>query len=63
MAKGPDSDTSATDEVPVEDEALATHQEAIPLPYLAGTRKIAARWIGPAENMKTRLAESTPGKK
>lgn len=42
-----------TDEMPIEDEELATHQEAIPLPFLAGTRKIAVRWIGPAANMVT----------
>ena len=53
-----------TDELPVEAEEVATHQEAIPLPYLAGTRKIAGRWISGARNMiALQSANPTPSKK
>jgi hypothetical protein len=51
------------DDIPVEAEELATHQEAIPLPYVAGTRHIAGRWMAPATAMITKKAEGTPGKK
>jgi hypothetical protein len=56
--------TPATDETALQDEQIATHQEAIPLPYLAGTRKIAVRWIGPAERMLTNQStDNQVGKK
>lgn len=41
------------DETTVEDEEISTHQETIPLPYLAGTRRLAVRWIDGALNMVT----------
>jgi hypothetical protein len=55
-------DTPETD-LPVEDEEIATHQEAIPVPFLAGTRKIAGRWISPATNLITKEAQNEVGKK
>jgi hypothetical protein len=39
------------DDLPAEEEEIATHQEAIPVPYMAGTRRIAGRWITPALDM------------
>lgn len=51
------------DEVPLEDESLDTAQEAIPVPYIAGTRRIALRWISPALDMITREAPDDVGKK
>ncbi|MDP2227108.1 MAG: hypothetical protein Q8J78_06490 [Moraxellaceae bacterium] len=34
--------------LPFQKENLATNQPSVPLPYLAGTRLIAVRWITPA---------------
>lgn len=36
--------------IPFQKENLATNQQAIPLPYLAGTRVVAVRWLTPALN-------------
>lgn len=44
--------------LPVEEEEVSSHREAEPLPYFAGTRKIALRWLGPATGMITRQAPS-----
>jgi len=33
--------------LPFQDEAVATNQQNTPLPYLAGERLIAVRWITP----------------
>ena len=52
-----------TDDIPAEAEEIATHQEAVPVPYLAGTRKLAARWLGPAVSMVTVQAEDAIAKK
>lgn len=51
-------------EFPLEEEEIATHQEAVPVPYLAGTRRVALRWITPASSMVTQIApDEKPGKK
>jgi hypothetical protein len=42
---------------PFQSENIATNQQAIPLPYLAGTRVIALRWITPATNEVTTQAQ------
>jgi len=45
-------------------DELATNQQATVIPYLAGTNKVALRWIMPAINQFTRPAPvSRPGKK
>ena len=49
-----------TDDLPVEEEEVASHQEAAPLPYFAGTRKIALRWLGSATGM---ITEQAPNEK
>ena len=51
------SDTS------IQEEEVATHQEAIPVPYFAGTRKIAVRWITPALDIVTQKAKNAAAKK
>ena len=52
------------EDAPVQDEEIATHQEAIPVPWLAGTRRVALRWISPAFAMATQVApDENPGKK
>lgn len=61
MAK--DTPKVETDDIPVADEEIATHQEAVPVPYLAGTRRIAVRWISPALDMQTREVKQQMGKK
>lgn len=52
------------DEVPVGDEELATHQEAVPVPYLAGTRRVALRWVtGATDRITQQAPDTTPAKK
>jgi len=53
----------ATDEIPVEEQTIATAQEAGPLPYLAGTRMIAILWIDEALDMKAVQTGESIGKK
>jgi hypothetical protein len=36
--------------LPFQQESVATNQQSVPLPYLAGTRLISIRWISPALN-------------
>lgn len=63
MSKGLSADTSK-DDVPVNEEEIATHQEAIPIPYMAGTRRISLRWITDAADMLTKQAtDANYGKK
>jgi hypothetical protein len=47
--------------VPFQQENVATNQQSIPLPYLAGTRLIAVRWMTDALNEVTQQASG--GKK
>lgn len=51
------------DEIPVEDETIATAQEAAPLPYIGGTRMLAVRWIDTAEQMVAEQTSNVIGKK
>jgi hypothetical protein len=46
-----------------ESEDVATVQESVPLPYVAGTRKVAARWISNTYNQFTQEVEADSGKK
>lgn len=39
--------------LPFQKENVASNQQAVPLPYLAGTRLVAVRWITPALNQVT----------
>lgn len=52
-----------TDDLPLQDEEVTTHQEAVPLPYIAGTRKTSCRWMTPALNMVTKKSKTEAGKK
>lgn len=50
--------------VPFEDEALSTHQEAIPVPLVQGTRMVAAVWITPIYGQRVEeVPAERPGKK
>lgn len=52
------------DETTLEEEDLSTHQENVPLPWLAGTRRLAVRWLDGALNQITEQApDSRPEKK
>jgi len=62
-AKGT-SDLGETDDLAIEPETVATIQEAVPVPYLAGTRAIALRWINPpVEVFSVQAKDGRPGKK
>ena len=63
MSKGANVDLER-DDWPIAEEEVTTHQEAIPVPYIAGTRRVALRWVSPAVDMITIQAkDETPGKK
>ena len=48
----------------VQEEEIATNQQAIAIPLLMGTNKVALRWITPATNQFTKPAPTQrPGKK
>jgi hypothetical protein len=34
--------------LPFQQESVSTNQQAVPLPYMAGTRLVSVRWITPA---------------
>lgn len=52
------------DELPAEAEDVVTSQESIPVPYLAGTRLLALRWITDAMSVYSEQApDSRPEKK
>jgi hypothetical protein len=52
------------DEANLEEEAFATNQEAVPLPWMAGTNRVALRWLAPALGMLAEQApDERPGKK
>lgn len=59
--KGPKTPDVENDSI--QEEEVSTHQQAIPVPYFAGTRKIAIRWITPAFNLVAIRAKNTLGKK
>jgi len=48
--------------LPFQQENVASNQQAVPLPYMAGTRLIAVRWISPALNEVTQQVKGS-GKK
>lgn len=37
----------------IQDQMTATNQQALPVPYIAGTRKIALTWDSPVYNLRT----------
>jgi len=62
--KGSTSDIGQTAEAPLEPETLATHQEAVPVPLLFGTRSIALRWLtDPIDVFSVQAKDARPGKK
>ena len=50
--------------IPIEDESLSTHQEAVAVPWVAGTRLVAAVWLTPIYGQRTEESKSNrPDKK
>lgn len=48
----------------LQDQMTSSPQQAIPLPYVAGTRKVAAKWFTPVYNLRTAPAPALkPSKK
>ena len=54
--------TAETDPANIQDQQLATNQQAVPLPYIAGTRKIPVTWISNVGNLIA-LPANNGGKK
>jgi hypothetical protein len=48
--------------LPFQQENVASNQQSVPLPYLAGTRLIAVRWMSPALDEITHQAQGTSKK-
>lgn len=46
----------------VDPEELSTNQEAAPVPWFCGTRRIGLRWISPVMNQYHQKAEGPGGK-
>ena len=47
----------------VQDQMAANTQQAMPVAYVAGTRKLAAKWMTPIYNLRSAPAPGKPGKK
>jgi hypothetical protein len=45
--------------LPFQQENVASNQQSIPLPYLAGVRLVAIRWFTPALNEVTQKASKS----
>ena len=54
--------TTPVNLLPFQQENVATNQQQIPVPYLAGERLIAVRWQTPALNEQTKQANSATKK-
>ena len=48
----------------IQDQMTSNSQQAVPVAYIAGTRKIAVKWITPIYNLRSAPAPNQiPGKK
>lgn len=47
----------------VQDQMTSNQQQAVPVAYIAGTRKIACKWLTPAYNLRTTKGSGSGGKK
>ncbi len=57
------STNTERNELPVEEEDLATAQENLPIPLTSGTQRLAVRWITGARERITEEAPAATGKK
>jgi hypothetical protein len=47
-----------------QDQMTSSNQQGLPVPYVAGTRKIAIKWMTPIYNLRSAPAPNTiPSKK
>ncbi len=51
MGSGPTNNPAPVEEEIVEEQEVSTSQEALPVPILMGTRKIAVKWISQLYNL------------
>lgn len=63
MGSSNKGNSATRDEWPMEDEEVSTHQEAIPVRFLGGTRRVSAQWLDKALNMMTIRRKGKFGKK
>jgi hypothetical protein len=47
----------------VQDQMTSNQQQALPVAYMAGTRKLAVKWMTPVYNLHSKAAPSRTGKK
>ncbi|MEI8288764.1 MAG: hypothetical protein WCH99_04780 [Verrucomicrobiota bacterium] len=47
----------------VQDQMTANNQQALPVAYVAGTRKLAVKWMSPIYNLRSAPAPTRSGKK
>ena len=48
----------------VQDQMTSNQQQAVPVAYVAGTRKVSAKWMTPIYNLRSAPApQTTPSKK
>ena len=47
----------------VQDQMTSNQQQAMPVAYIAGTRKIAVKWLTPVYNLRTTKGSGAGGKK
>jgi hypothetical protein len=61
---GNSSETPKAKPFGVQDQQTANQQQALPVAYVAGTRKLAAKWMTPIYNLRSAPAPSSArGKK
>ena len=47
----------------VQDQMTSNQQQALPVAYVAGTRKVAVKWMTPIYNLRSAPAPARGGKK
>jgi len=47
----------------IQDQQTSNQQQAVPVAYIAGTRKIAVKWLTPIYNLYSQPAPTRTGKK
>ena len=47
----------------IQDQQTSNQQQAVPVAYIAGTRKVAVKWLTPIYNLNSQPAPTRSGKK
>ena len=47
----------------LQDQMTSNQQQAVPVAYIAGTRKIAVKWLTPVYNLRSKPGSGAGGKK